>query len=158
MARPRKIKDERMDMRADASVSLFHQMEIDRARVDPFNDEPLACILAPVLLNRATDAEREFVGNLFADAARTCTAAQLAAFFARVAKLALNAEQPHRNAYAYFAYARFIEATGREPSKPELKAYMLARPETFKGTPAGDEKKQWTRLWADSGLSELADR
>jgi hypothetical protein len=157
MSRPRKIKTERMDSRSDAS--FFRQNEIDRLRVDQFNDEPLACVLAPVLLNRATDAEREFVGNLFAEVARTCTPEQLAAFFARVLKLKANVEQPHRNAYAYFGYARFIEETGREPSKPELKAYLLARPEVFKGMPSNgaDAKKQWTRLWQDCQLDQLSN-
>lgn len=158
MARPRKNKTEPMDKRADASLSLFHQLEIDQARVDPFNDDPLACVFAPVLLNRATDAEREFVGNLFSSVLATCTPEQIVDFSARVAKLAANAQQPHRNAFAYWGYARFIEETGREPSKPELKAYLIARPETFKGMSPADDKKAWTRLWLDCGLSKLADR
>ena len=147
-----------MDNRADADLTLFHQIEIDRARVDPFNDEPLACVLAPVLLNRATDAEKAFAGELFANVLATGTPEQIAGFFARVEKLAANAEQPHRNAYAYFGYARFISEAGREPSKPELRDYLLARPETHKGMPALDDKKAWTRLWESCGLFTLPPR
>ena len=169
MARPKKIKSPPTDNKIDTSDKtppedlawmnpLSIQGAIDRLRVDPFNDEPLACVLAPVLLDRATDAERESVGNLFAEAVRICTPEQLSGFFSRVAKMAENVKQPHRNARAYFGYARFIEETGREPSKPELKAYLLARPEIYKGMPADDAKSQWTDLWRDCGLLHLADR
>ena len=158
MSRPRKNKAAPLDKRADYELSLFHQIEIDRARVDPFNDEPLACVLAPVILDRATESEREFVGELFASVLATGTPEQIKGFFARVARLTANAEQPHRNSLAYFGYARFVEETGREPSKPELKAYLLARPETFKGLPANDAKSEWTDLWKACGLSGLANR
>ena len=160
MARPLKIKSPPEDLRAhdeerDNLAAIFRQAEINRLRVDPYGEEPLACVLADVLLNRATDAEREFAARLFADAAATATADQLAAFFARVENMKRNAGQPHRNAAAYFGYARFIQETGREPIKPELKAYLLARPETYKGMPESDDKKAWTRLWVDCGLFTL---
>jgi hypothetical protein len=158
MPKHKKINPPPGDMRADASLSLFHQIQIGTLFVDPFSDEPLACVLAPVLLNSATEAERAFVANLFAEALGTCTSEQLAAFFARVTKLALNAEQTHRIAAAYFGYSRFIEETGREPSKPELKAYLIARPETFKGMPRDESKSDWTDLWKACGLSNLANR
>lgn len=168
MARPRKIKSAPMDSRTqtDGDVipeepglnALFRQSEINRLRVDPFDAEPLACVLAPVLLGRATESERRFVADLFAEIASSGSAEQLAGFFARVEKLKSNVDQPHRIAAAYFGYARYIEETGREPIKPELKAYLIARPESFKGMPPADDKKAWTRLWEDCGLSKLADR
>jgi hypothetical protein len=195
MARPRKIKTERMDARTsnDACISpeewqavrlwmdeigvklsetppipesdtdqklnaIFRQCEINRARVDQFNEEPLAGCFAPLILNRATDAERAFAADLMATALEECTPEQWTAFALRLARLKANAEQPHRNAYAYWGYARFIEENGREPSKPELKAYLLENPKVFPGMPAADAKSQWTDLWRDCRLSKLADR
>jgi hypothetical protein len=160
MARPRKIKTPPADLRADLStpetVGLFAQMAIDTARVDPFNEEPLACIFGPVLLGRATAAEKKFVGELCAEVLATAPE-KAPAFFARVAKMAANIEQPHRNAYALYGYARFIAETGKEPSKRELREYLLENPKVFPGMPAGDgsDKKGWDRLWKDSGLSNL---
>lgn len=137
---------------------LWMSSESGRLTVDPFGDEPLACVLAPVLLGTASAAEKDFVGNLFSEVLGTGTPEQIAGFFARVSKLAANAEQPHRNAAAFAGYAAFFGEVGREPSKPALKAYLLARPDHFHGLPPGDDKKAWSRLWSDCGLSRLADR
>lgn len=165
MSRPKKIRHEQDNLRAhipqdegDAWMApMLRQSFINDLRADPFNGEPVACVLSSVMLDRATDSEREVVGELFTNALATMTAEQLAAFFRRVEKLKSNAEQPHRNCYAYFAYSGFIEETGREPSKPELRKYIMARPEAFPAMPPGDDKKAWTRLWLDSGLASLAE-
>lgn len=167
MSRPRKIKQAPLDLRTipesfegmEGFETLFRQSQINQKRADPFNEEPLAGVLSPVLLDRATEQEREFFGNLVANAARTLNADQLESFFARVVLLRRNIEQlGHRNAYAYFGYSRYMEETGREPSKPELKAYLIARRETFRELPADEDGKGWTRLWRESGLATLAAR
>jgi hypothetical protein len=160
MARPRKIKTPPADHRADFStpetVGLFAQNAIDAARVDPFNEEPLACIFGPVLLGRATVAEKQFAGEILAELSATATPEQLAGAFARIAKLKENADQPHRNAYVAYAYARYFSELGEEPTKRQLKAYLLENPKVFKGMPPLDDKKAWHRLWEDSGLAGLS--
>jgi len=102
--------------------------------------------------------QKAFVADLFGELTRTSTPQQLTAFFARVGKLAHNIEQPHRNAFVYYGYSRFIEETGREPSKNDLKNYLLEDTKSFKGLPPSDDKKAWTRLWSETGLSSLLSR
>jgi hypothetical protein len=159
MSRPRKLRPEPIDRRAidePGETPLAHiarQAFLDELRAAPFNDEALATVLAGTLLGRADDG-----GELLAEAARKLSPDQLAGMFHRVSRMKNDTAQPHRNALAYLAYCRFIEATGREPSKPELREYLTARPEAFKGMPPGDDKKAWNRLWKDCGLFTLADR
>lgn len=164
MPRPQKLKLSTPDRRAidepgeEPLAHIARQAAIDELRTDPFHEAPLACLLAPVLLNRATPSDRELVGNLFVQVLETATPEQAENFFAQVATLKRNASQPHRNARAYFGYCSFIEATGREPSKPELKAYLDARPDEFPGLPPGYCLKSWNRLFKDSGLEHLAKK
>jgi hypothetical protein len=115
-------------------------------------------MLGPIFLKRATADEKQEVGWLFAQALETTTAEQLEKFFARVVVMKKNAEQPHRHAFAYFGYVRFIEENGREPSKFELKKYLLARRENFKDLPPAEDGKAWTRVWREAGLFTLPDK
>jgi hypothetical protein len=166
MSRPKKTRTPQDNLRAhldpqedDAwTAEIARNAALETLRVDPYNSEPIACTLAPVLLDRASDSEKKMVGELFATALAKMNADQLAAFFRRVEKLKVASEQPHRNFAAYLAYERFIKTTGREPSKPELKQYIIARPESFKAMPPEDDKKAWTRIWDESGLSSLSAR
>ena len=50
------------------------------------------------------------------------------------------------------------ETEGREPSKPELTAYLLARPEKYFNLPPIDDKAGWTRMRKETGLDKLRDR
>lgn len=139
-------------------AGVARQNSIDRLRVDPKGDEPLAPVLASVLLDRSDSFDEKLVGKMFVTVLRNPDPAVAEQFFRRVMALKMNAAQPHRNSYAYYAYARFIEETDREPSKPELRAYIEARREEFKDAPGPDDKQGWTRLWKESGLSNLADK
>lgn len=161
MSRPRKPTREPVDTRTDVEpgdhlARVGRQFFLNELRTDPLGDEPLACILGPVILRRATDGEKQLAKELFTHILETGTAEQVTAFFARVRRLKESAElPPHRNALAYYAYSSFIEETGREPSKPELRKYIVARREIFKGAPAPEDGKAWHRLWEDCGLFEL---
>lgn len=166
MSRPQKFKRPQDNLRAHAeendnlawTAPLARRAFIEQLAVDPYNDEPLACALAPCLMGTADEDEQAFAGDLFATALHTLTPEQLSAFFRRVEKLKIGAAQSHRNAAAYQAYSEYIDATGREPAKPELRAYIIARPESFKGMPATEDKKAWSRLWASAGLKGLSGR
>jgi hypothetical protein len=166
MSRPRKTKRDPADFRTPLETDLegldilFKQLCINELRVDPYGEEPLAGVFAPVLLNRATKQEHAFFNELLGEATKTLAPfpLKLKAFFARISKLASNVEQPHRNAFVYYGYSRFIEETGREPSKNDLKNYLLEDTQSFKGLPPSDDKKAWTRLWSETGLSSLLSR
>ena len=109
-----------------------------------------------MILGRATDGEKRLAKELFAHVLENSTPEQAAAFFARVRRLKESAElPPHRNAFAYYAYSSFIEETGREPSKPELRKYIVARKGAFRDAPTPEDGKAWHRLWEDCGLFEL---
>ncbi|MCW1921217.1 hypothetical protein OKA05_01555 [Luteolibacter arcticus] len=142
----------------DRLAATARQHFIDKLRVDPKGEEPLAGTLGSVILNRATPYFEELAGRLFVTALKHEEPAVTAQFFQRVMSLKYNAAAPHRNAFAYYAYSRFIEETEREPTKPELKAYILARRDEFKDAPDESDAKGWTRLWKESGLSDLSAR
>jgi hypothetical protein len=167
MSRPKKQKTEPLDMRAHEEVladewmaGVARQIQLDKLRVDPLNDDSqLACVLAASILGTASEYNRKVAGEVMIDAVENLTADEAEAFFKRVVTLKRNREQlAHRNGFAFFAYSRYIEETGREPSKPELKAYLMARRETFRETPDEEDGKAWTRLWKQSGLATLAPR
>lgn len=141
------------------SLALSRQQRhLDQLRVDPFRDDPASIIYAPIILGRASKNQKKDAGNCFVSLLEKASVSQLESVFARLLKLKKNAELPHRNSTAYLGYARFMEETGREPKKPELKRYLLARPETYKGLPPGDDKKAWSRLLEECGLKPLLDR
>jgi hypothetical protein len=141
----------------DALAATARQCTIDNLRVDPFGDEPLANLMGSIILNRSTPYFEELAGQIFVKALKHEDPEVASQFFERVMKMRRNADSPHRNAYAYYAYSRFIEEVGREPSKPELKAYIQARRDEFRDAPGDGDGKGWTRLWEGAGLTELAE-
>ncbi|GAA5130807.1 hypothetical protein GCM10023212_41110 [Luteolibacter yonseiensis] len=105
------------------------------------------------------DFERQTAGDLLVRVVEKFTADQADDFFKRLISLKRNHEAlPHRNGFAYLAYCRYIEATGKEPTKPQLRKYIVARPEEFKDQPSPEDKKGWSRLWKESGLFTLKER
>ena len=167
MSRNKKQKPAPLDMRAHEEIpedewmaATARQTQLDRLRIDQFNDDPqLASVLVDALMGGASDFSRKVAGEVMLGAVENLTADEAEAFFKRVVTLKRNREQlPHRNGFAFFAYSRYIEETGREPSKPELKEYLMARRETFRDLPAAEDGKAWTRLWVKSGLASLAAR
>lgn len=135
---------------------ISRQSAINTERVDPHRDEPLACILGGVILGRSTADEKDLVGKLFTHILETATPEHARQFFARVLELKKSAAMPaHRNAFAYYAYSNYIEETGREPSKAELRKYIMARREIYKDAPGPEDGRGWTRVWKAVGLSDL---
>jgi hypothetical protein len=170
MPRPKKHRNDPQDLRTqirepgeirDAEQEqmmsrVFRQGMLDDARVDPFRDEPPACVLAPVILKRGSAQDKEMVGSLFVHTLENFTADQAESYFKRVLALKRNAENlPLRNGFVYYAYSSFIEEFGFEPSKARLKKFILAKPEVYKDTPPAEDKKAWSRVWRESGLFTL---
>jgi hypothetical protein len=161
MSRPRKRKADppaRTSPPDEETAAWSRQHNLNALRVDPKGDDPLACVLASVVLDRSFPSVDEVAGAMFVAVLKNPDPMVAGRFFQRVMRLKLNADMPHRNAYAFHAYGRFIEETGREPSKPELRAYIEARRNEFKDAPGAEDPKGWTRLWRESGLSGLATR
>jgi len=162
MPRPKKLRHDTPDLRATdapdekALAPIVRQMALNSLRVDPHGDEPLSCILAPVIRKRGSTSDKELAGKMFVHLLENGTADQAETFFRRVMTLKRNFEQlPHRNGFAYYAYSMFIEENGFEPTKARLKKYILARPDIYKDMPRAADSKAWFRLWDESGLFAL---
>ena len=165
MSNPPKKRNQTFDNRAHDTdephlAAVVRQSGLDKARVDPLNQDPmLACVLAGIIMRDASEHARDSAGKMLVGAVENFTADEAEAFFRRIVSLKRNHENlRHRNGFAVFAYSRFIEETGKEPTKSELRKFVVARPETFKDQPGAEDKKGWTRLWKDSGLFALPDR
>jgi hypothetical protein len=140
-----------------ASMSWHRQREVDRLIVDPHRDEPLACMFSDHILSRE-NSNNATIGKFFHDVLSKLDSEKLELLFKRIVNLKKNAESRGRAAYAYYAYSSFIDETDREPSKMELKKYIIARREIYKESPSSDDAKGWTRLWKACGLFDLAER
>ncbi|MEY4569971.1 MAG: hypothetical protein RLZZ398_1410 [Verrucomicrobiota bacterium] len=133
---------------------------LDLLWADPFGDDILAPFFTPILFGDSSPMLERIVGDFFVTSLKTFPSSALEKIFQGVLALKRNIEtniiSPHRNFFAYQAYLQFVIETGRDPSKPELKDYILARRETYKDAPSKDDPRGWTRLWVASGLSLLA--
>jgi len=145
------------DIGADEWMAqVARQLNIDTLRADPLNDEPLAGTFGHIIRgDEPTAFESELLGKLMAQALGKMTIEQAQGFFDRIMEMKKLWAHGHRNAYAYYAYSNYIEATGKEPSKSELKKYIIAHRDIFKDAPPPEDGKAWYRLWKDSGLDKL---
>ena len=105
-------------------------------RIDLFHFDALASLLIGTLANGSVeDVERIFTAAIEAKKE--------------------SARLPHRNAWAFLAFLKFMQEAGREPTKPELKDYIRNRPEIYHDAPSPDDLKGWTRLWTETRLRLL---
>jgi len=103
-------------------------------------------------------ADTQFFGEIMTVAIQDSTTDELKELFDHILKMKANREFLHRNSYAYLAYSHFINETSREPSKWELKEYIVARSDRFKDAPSKNDNKGWTRLWKEAGLNKLKSK
>lgn len=103
---------------------------------------------------------RECAGALLSGAVEHFTADDAEELFGIIVKIKRTHEQvgSHANAWALAAYNDFMNEAGSEPSKVQLRKFIMARPEKYRQRPADEDKKGWTRLWKSSGLFSLPDR
>jgi len=166
MSRPKKDKHSQGDARAistadipEAIAAIARQAQIDMLRADPHGEDILSATgFSSVMLGRADAMDKITVAEAMLHALKNLSSDELAEFFARIVRMKSNIENPHRTARAYYGYTRFVEENGKEPSKPELKDYLIENSKIFIGMPNRDDGKGWTRLWRESGLSNLSDR
>jgi len=136
--------------------SYQRQATLDILFIDPKNSEPLSCVFAPVILNRGSESDKATAGQILVEILAHGTAEEAGAFFKRVLTLKKESEKaPPPNSYAYYAYSRFIEENGFEPTRSRLKKYILARRSIYKVVPQADDSKAWFRVWEESGLFAL---
>lgn len=103
-------------------------------------------------------AETQFFGEIMTAAIQDYTTDELKELFDNILKMKANREFLHRNSYAYLAYCQFISETSREPSKKELKEYIVARSDRYKDAPIKGDGKGWTRVWEEAGLTKLKSK
>ena len=132
---------------------------LKRLRIDPMGKhEELSLFMAPVLVR--IDGEDDLVRNecreWLANVIASKTADDAETMFKGIAELKRELEiDPHKNFSAFLAYHHFIESTRREPSRRELKKFILENPKQYRGMPQTKDSEGWDRLWNDCGLAGL---
>jgi hypothetical protein len=112
-----------------------------------------------VITGAASDHERQQAAREYLENLEKMTPEEMKDFFNLI--LTYKAQFANLRSRVFFAVkaAYDYEAmTGREPSKPELKAFILANRGKYKDAPSAEDGKGWTDLWKNSGLASLANR
>ena len=144
----------------EAYIIARREAAIILSTVDPLGEDPLlAAKLGQVIVGWGEPTVRNLVGNFMVHVLESYSADDAENLFKRIVRLKRNSEFHHRNKYASLAYSDYIEETGIEPTKPQLREYMMARrAEKYLDQPAAEDGKGWTRLWKASGLFALPER
>jgi len=127
-------------------------------------------IFGPLLMGDATTDARKLAGEFLCHVIEHGSIQAIDEVFRDIRKLKERADamrnggKAPRVAQAYHAYSAFIEETGREPTKKELRIYICERSERskradglkrYKGFPPEDASDQWSPIWEDAGLKHL---
>ena len=147
-------KAELADKHREICIGALKQL-----RIDPYgNHEELSLFMAPLLVRIEGEDEtvrnqcREWLANVIAGK----TADEAAILFQGIVALKRKLEDiPQKNFSAYLAYHHFIEAVRREPTRKELKVYLLKNPKHYPDMPKSGDSEAWDRLWNDCGLEGL---
>jgi hypothetical protein len=79
--------------------------------------------------------------------------------FSDIVRMKKQAENPPSRAYwAFLGYIALFTKKGTEPSKSDLRKYMVTNQSTYKNLPSEGDGKGWTRLWESAGLTLLRQR
>ena len=129
-------------------------------RADPLRDDEFFLGgFAAIIAGTSSKANQIQSGHWLACLIKHLSPEALQCVFSMILAMKKNlASNPHRNAYAAKACFHFIETTGTPPSKSQLRAYMLTRPEIYKDSPGAEDGKGWTRLWVAAGLDGLRSK
>lgn len=136
---------------------------IEALKVEPYNDQHFGDIMGPLVLGTGCDAAKRQAAEFVCHIIETRTPEALEEVFSDIVTLKREGERVkagmiQRNASAYRAYHIFIEETGREPSKCELRKFIVARSQEFGGDfPKDEDGKAWARIWETIGLKALPD-
>lgn len=140
-------------LRLAAAESLHAELA-----TEPLAEDPLALIFAPVIAGTGGAGDRDAAAAALLSLLEHATPERAAEVFGRIVRMKEQAGLPeHRHAKAFRAYIAFTSAAGREPTKIELKDFILSRPETY-GTDWPGREDPWSRIWEGAGLKGLPAR
>jgi hypothetical protein len=148
---------------SDPVFPALARRRMDRLSVDPTWTEGLAEFFGPVITGKATEKGKAYAGAIIANAMEKASAVALAELFSRIMAMKKEAGSPatgkHRHWHVLRGYLDYLSETeSRQPSKPELKDYLLARKSIYKNLPDELDKPGWTEAWKGAGLKDLANR
>ncbi len=162
--RPKKGKVDHVSVPpADAVFSSLSRRRLQRLTVDPTWTEGLAHIFGPVITGTATPTGKSYAGTVIAYVMEKAPPEALGEMFSRIMAMKKEAArsdaEKHRHWHVLKGYLDYLSETeNRQPSKPELRDYLIARKHIYKNLPGELEGSAWTDAWKGAGLNELADR
>jgi hypothetical protein len=112
-----------------------------------------------VITGVASEIDRQQAAKEYLENLEKMTPEEMRDFFNLIlAYKAQFANLRSRVFYAVKAAYDYESMTGRKPSKPQLKAFILANRDKYTDAPSAEDGKGWTDLWKNSGLASLANR
>lgn len=162
MSRPKKTRAHVESLPPDNASGGSLERDALRRHADPYKDLSPFMLdsLGEILGSDDTPAKaRAEAGAWLISLIRNLDLESCKSMFAAIlrAKENLSLGQS-RQSYALSACADFIRQTGRPPSKPELKEFILARSNKYRDCPSAGDGKGWTRLWKETHLDGLSSR
>lgn len=112
-----------------------------------------------VMTGIATEKQKQIAADEYIENLASMTAEQMKDFFNVI--LAYKEQIAMGRSRIFFAVQAcydYMEEAGKQPSKPQLKRFILARKDIYADTPSENVKSEWTRLWKEAGLDGLANR
>lgn len=135
-----------------------------RLSVDPTMTENLADLgFADLITGNHLSRTKEITGIYMTYIYQKAPIAAVEEFFRRLMAMRTNCEKRPQDKGRLWNFLRgyidYVEETGgRQPSKPELKAYLLARTDKYFNLPDSGDHKAWTRMLKETCLDQLANR
>jgi hypothetical protein len=128
--------------------------------IDPKGSDSLSLIFEQVISGKPSKTSLTYAGLRTACMIRDAPADVLEEFFRRIILLKRESEktdgEKDRNWHVLKGFIDFEEEAGRKPrSKSELKAFLLARKETYKNLPDEGDGTGWTRAFKAGCLDGL---
>jgi hypothetical protein len=112
-----------------------------------------------VITGAASEEERQQAAKEYLENLEKMTPEKMRDFFNLILTYkAQFANLRSRVFHAIKAAYDYESMTGRQPSKPKLKAFILANRDKYTDAPSAEDGKGWTDLWKNSGLASLANR
>lgn len=164
--RPRKGKVGHVSVPpSDPVFPALARRRLSKLSVDPTWTENLSELGFADLIAGAPDFARtkEITGIYMTHVLRNAPIDAVEEFFHRLVLMRREhdkqSQDKHRHWHVLKGYLDYLSETeNRQPSKPELKEYLIARKSIYKNLPDEADKPGWTDAWKGAGLNELTDR
>jgi hypothetical protein len=137
----------------------FKRILIARSKADPFRkaDYGALVVFAPILAGMADDGWKACIGKGIAEIMAENNADQLKIFFDAIVEMKRNIESDvnERSNHAVAAYFRFQKEHERNPSKLDLKKFIVENPKVYPGFPKDIANTEWTRIWKNADMNHF---